>query len=96
MSKFIKPLPPGRPKGATSLDKGVAEHFGLVVRALRIRAGIAQEDLANLAGLERSYMGRLERGLSQPTLGVVLRISRALGCDAGELVSRVASATHPD
>lgn len=47
-----------------------------------------------MAGIERSYMGRVERGKSQPTLTVILKISRALGCDAGELVSRVAIATE--
>lgn len=89
MSTSPKSLSPGRPKGATSLDKGVAEQFGRVVRDLRTRGGIAQESLALMAGLERSYVGRLERGQSQPTLAVILKIARALGRDPGELVSRV-------
>lgn len=89
MTTSPKSLPPGRPRGATSLDKGVAAQFGRVIRDVRIRGGIAQESLALMAGLERSYVGRLERGQSQPTLAVILKIARALGCDPGELVSKV-------
>ena len=92
MTKPLQSLPPGRPKGATSLDKGVALRFGQAVREMRTNAGIAQESLAHMAGLERSYLGRLERGQSQPTLAVILKLSNALGCSAGELVDRVASA----
>ena len=36
--------------------------FGAAVRALRTERGIAQESLANLAGIERSHMGKVERG----------------------------------
>ncbi len=42
-----------------------------------------------MSDLERSYMGRLERGLNQPTLYVVLKIADALGYEASELVARV-------
>ena len=39
-----------------------------------------------MADLERSYFGRLERGESQPTLYVVLKVASALGFDGGDLV----------
>lgn len=93
MTHAPRSLPPGRPKGATSLDKDLAVRFGQVVREIRLDSGIAQEALALMAGVERSYVGRLERGQSQPTLAVILKISRALGCDPGELVSRVAASS---
>jgi transcriptional regulator with XRE-family HTH domain len=54
-----------------------------------LAAGIAQEQLAHQADLERSYLGRIERGQSQPTLFVVLKIAAALGLQGGELVSEM-------
>ena len=39
-----------------------------------------------MANLERSYFGKIERGMSQPTLFAILKIARALGCRAGALV----------
>lgn len=59
------------------------------MREARTHAGISQEALAYMSDLERSYMGRLERGLNQPTLYVVLKIADALGYEASELVARV-------
>ena len=36
--------------------------FGAKVRAMRKQKGLSQEELASLAGLDRSYMGHIERG----------------------------------
>ena len=85
----------GRPAGSTTHDAELAHAFGAAVRALRMERGIAQESLAHLAGVERSHMGKIERGEHMPTLVVILKIARALGRSAGELVleaeSRLAS-----
>ncbi|WP_092762799.1 helix-turn-helix domain-containing protein [Rhodoferax sp. OV413] len=79
----------GRPPGAKSFDADVALAFGAIVREGRVAAGLSQETLAHMANVERSYFGRIERGESQPTLFVVLKISSALGSDSGAIVSRV-------
>ena len=76
----------GRPAGATTFEVAPARAFGAVVRALRTEDGIAQETLAHLAGIERSHMGKIERGEHMPTLVLVLKIARALGRSAGELL----------
>ena len=61
----------GRPAGATTFEAAPAEAFGAAVRAIRTDEGIAQETLAHLAGIERSHMGKIERGEHLPTLSVV-------------------------
>lgn len=94
MSIARKPAP-GRPRGARSFDPIVAAAFGRVVKDERVLAGISQEALAQLADVERSYFGRIERGQSQPTLGVVFRLAGALGVDPGALVSMAARASQP-
>ncbi|CAN7364015.1 helix-turn-helix domain-containing protein [Acidovorax sp. LjRoot129] len=76
----------GRPAGATTFDAGPARAFGDAVRHLRTLDGIAQETLAHTAGVERSHMGKIERGEHMPTLALILKIARALGRSASELM----------
>ena len=76
----------GRPIGATTFEAAPARAFGAAVRAARTEDGIAQETLAHLAGIERSHMGKIERGEHMPTLALILKIARALGRSAGELM----------
>ena len=76
----------GRPLGATTFEAAPAQAFGAVVRAARTEDGIAQETLAHMAGIERSHMGKIERGEHMPTLALVLKIARALDRSAGELM----------
>ena len=57
------------------------------MRALRTERGIAQETLANLAGVERSHMGKVERGEHQPTLSLIFKIAGALGCSTTVLMA---------
>jgi transcriptional regulator with XRE-family HTH domain len=57
---------------------GLNKAFGLVVRGLRERARLSQEQLANLAGLHRTYISILERGARSPTLDTIVALARAL------------------
>lgn len=76
----------GRPAGATTFEAVPARAFGEAVRALRLEEGVAQETLAHLAGVERSHMGKIERGEHMPTLAMILKIASALDRSAGELM----------
>ena len=77
----------GRPAGATTYDAELAQAFGAAVRALRTERGIAQESLAHLAGIERSHMGKVERGEHMPTLAIIFKIAGALECSVAELMA---------
>ena len=81
----------GRPAGSTTHDAELAHAFGAAVRALRMERGIAQESLAHQAGIERSHMGKIERGGES-----VIRASSAtapltFGNPANELLLRRSS-----
>lgn len=78
---------PGRPTGSTTFDAELAQAFGAAVRALRMERGIAQESLANLAGIERSHMGKVERGEHMPTLAIIFKIAGALDCSTAALMA---------
>lgn len=82
-------LKPGRPRGYSSLDSGIARAFGKAARIRRLEAGLSQEALALETGIERSYISRLERGLSQPTLLALLKLAKGLGCESGDLLASV-------
>lgn len=48
---------------------------------------MAQEELAALAEIERSHMGKIERGEHMPTLALILRIAAALNRSAAALIA---------
>ena len=76
----------GRPTGSTTFEAAPALAFGAAVRSARTEDGVSQEDLAHLAGVERSHMGKIERGEHMPTLAMILKIARALGRSSAELM----------
>ena len=51
--------------------------LGLAIKRLRHQKEISQEQLADLAGLHRTYMGGLERGEKNPTLTTILKVCNA-------------------
>ena len=53
--------------------------FGNRVRHLRRRKGLSQERLALESGLDRSYLGQVERGECNVSLRNVAKIARGLG-----------------
>ena len=52
--------------------------FGQRVRSIRVSKNISQEKLALSCNLDRSYMGRIERGEVNPTLDRLYEIAQAL------------------
>lgn len=67
----------------------LSQAFGAVLREHRERAGLSQEDLADKAGLHRTYIGLLERGKRNPTLDAAQRLGNALGVTLTTLVTAV-------
>ena len=55
--------------------------------SLRTLNGLSLEELARRSGLTKSYLSKLERGLSQPSIASVLKLSRAFGVSADKLLS---------
>jgi transcriptional regulator with XRE-family HTH domain len=53
---------------------------------MRTKLGVAQEALALLAKVERSHLGKIERGEHMPTLVLVLKIARALQVSSADLM----------
>ncbi|OGH47944.1 MAG: hypothetical protein A3A51_00030 [Candidatus Levybacteria bacterium RIFCSPLOWO2_01_FULL_39_10] len=64
----------------------VVQKFGLRLAKLRNESGLTQEELAFKAGVDRTYISLLERGLRNPTLKRLWKISRVLKMSLPDLV----------
>ncbi|GAM56892.1 transcriptional regulator, XRE family [Vibrio ishigakensis] len=64
----------------------LAKQFGANLRKIRKEKGISQDNLALLAEIDRSYVGRIERGEVNITLDKAYQLANALKCDLVELL----------
>ncbi len=60
--------------------------FGKVLQRRRRAAGISQEALAHAAGVHRTYIGLVERGLRNPSIDVGHALASALGTTLSDLI----------
>lgn len=63
-----------------------ARNVGDRIRALRVQRNWSQEDLAEVAGLHRTYISGVERATRNPTLSSIVRIATALGVEPWQLL----------
>lgn len=63
--------------------------FGAAVRTRRLSLGLSQEALADHAEIDRSHMGKLERGERNLSFLNILRIAKAMQCRPSELFAEI-------
>lgn len=66
-------------------EDATLRELGLRIRAQRKRIALTQEELALVAGVDRSYFGAVERGERNITFTVLCRLCVALRCDVASL-----------
>jgi len=59
---------------------------GSTIRRIRLSKNISQEELAHLAGVDRSYMGAVERGDNNVALLKLARVAGALELSVSKLL----------
>ena len=64
----------------------VREVFALNLKGLRQDQGLSQEELADMAGIDRTYVSLLERGQYSATIDILERIAVALGVRPADLL----------
>jgi transcriptional regulator with XRE-family HTH domain len=57
------------------------------VKLRRKELGLSQEELADLAEIDRTYASQIERGVANPSLEVLFRISRSLDVELTTLMA---------
>jgi len=77
----------GRPRGTRTYNPKPAKAFGAAVLAIRIAKSETQEEVGGRAGIKRAHWSKIENGVHMPNLALILRIAKALGCSAAELVA---------
>jgi transcriptional regulator with XRE-family HTH domain len=63
--------------------------LGNNVRVLRHQKGLSQEQLAELTGLHRTYIGGIERGERNVSILNLIRLSKALDITASKMVEGI-------
>lgn len=66
----------------------IREDFARNLRNLRHAKGLSQEALAYEAGVDRTYISALERGVYSATIDMVAKIAVVLGVDPATLLQR--------
>lgn len=61
--------------------KRLLDRLGGEIKALRLNAGLSQEALALAAEVDRTYVSQLERGVANPSLMILHRISKVFGSE---------------
>ena len=66
----------------------ILRDFGRAIVKMRAEAGLSQEQLADAAGLHRTYIGGLERAERNPTVLTLVALSKGLGISTSALLAR--------
>lgn len=66
----------------------ILAQFGDSLRTRRLAAGLTQERLAAVSGLDRSYVGSVERGERNISLINLCKLAQALGLTPSTLLER--------
>lgn len=72
----------------------IASKFGRLIREHRRSRGLSQEGLADLAGVSRSYLGKVELGIAVPSLQTAEKIALGLGETLSSLVAECEKDGH--
>lgn len=64
----------------------VRQVFGTNVRRLRLEKGLSQEEFGFAAGIDRTYVSGVERGLRNPSLVLAQRFADGLEVELFELL----------
>lgn len=63
--------------------------FAKVLKSLRIKNKLNQEELAFRSNLDRTYISMLERGIHQPTLTTIFALAKALDIKPSDMIKLV-------
>jgi transcriptional regulator with XRE-family HTH domain len=71
----------------------VSTEVARLLRKERIRAGLSVYRVAKRSGVSQQMIGYVERGMRNPTLDTLLRITGALNVDLSKLIKRATAGT---
>lgn len=60
-----------------------------MLRECRLGKGLSQEQLAEAASLDRSFISLVERGIQSPNIVILLKMAHVLGVPAADLIAKM-------
>jgi len=70
----------------TDAPRSEGEIFGAHLRELRLARGLTQAQLAERADTNTMFISKIERGVTTPTIGTLVRLAKALESRVADLV----------
>ena len=67
----------------------ILKEFSSKLRAIRTKHKVSQDQLAKLTDIDRSYVGRIDRGEVNITLDKLYTIAKALKCQPSDLLPEI-------
>jgi len=67
----------------------IAKTFGEQLRRRRLALKLTQEEFAHRSGIDISFISRVERGVSQPSIGVLLQMAKLLGTSGKDMIDEL-------
>lgn len=71
----------------TMASMDVQETLAENVRTNRKRLALSQEELADVAGLHRTYVSGIERGVRNPSISIIAKLAKALRVEPADLLT---------
>lgn len=66
----------------------IRKQVGANLRRMRLARGLSQEAFAHDAGIDRTYISGVERGVRNPTVLMLHELATALGVEPAELLKK--------
>lgn len=67
----------------------IKSQIGIIFKLYRLRKGLSQFQLANEIDLSKDYIGRIERGTTNPTIEIIITVCNFLEVDIIQVVSKL-------
>jgi transcriptional regulator with XRE-family HTH domain len=82
------------PGAGDPIGTSFSARLGAVLRKHRVEMRLSLRDLGALTGHQRTHLGKIESGVSNPSLDLAHELARALGCTLGQLMSEAESLSN--
>lgn len=77
---------PGTPQREEFRREAYSYCVGQIIREARKHEGMTQTQLADIVGIDKSYISRIEKGSVEPSAGLFLHIINSLGMNIARTV----------
>ncbi|MDB5438455.1 MAG: putative HTH-type transcriptional regulator y4dJ [Caulobacteraceae bacterium] len=66
---------------------GIRQRVAANIKRLRTERELSQEELAHRAGMDRTYISQIERGVKSPTVETLEKVANGLGVTISDLIA---------